>query len=309
MGWAGLEGRCFIALLSSYACAVPGILATRSIPSPRDRLATVLVAPLTTCSARLPVYALLIATFIPAEPVIGPFTWQGLTLLGLYLAGGIAALAFAAVFKRAMLRGATLPFYLDLPPYRFPSLKSVGVQVMRRAQMFLKRAGTVILAASVVLWAVLNFPQRPAPEGASEAEARQAVIEGSAAATLGRALEPVFAPLGFDWRVNIALIGSLAAREVVVSTLAQVYAYSGGDEDVEGLGARLTTPDPRTGEPPLSKPAALALLAFFVFALQCVSTLAVMRRETGGWKWPAFAFTYMLVAAWIAGWITHSLAS
>jgi ferrous iron transport protein B len=309
MGWVGLEGRCFIALLSSYACAVPGILATRTIPSPRDRLATILVAPLTTCSARLPVYALLIAAFIPAEPVLGPFTWQGLTLLGLYLAGGLAALAFAALFKRGLLRGATLPFYLELPPYRFPSLKSVGVQVLRRALMFLKRAGTVILGVSVMLWALLSFPQRTPAPGATAAQARQQVIEGSLAASMGRAVEPLFAPLGFDWRITVGLIGSLAAREVVVSTLAQIYAHSAAEEDRGSLGAMLTAPDRTTGRPPLTRPAALALLAFFVFALQCTSTLAVMRRETGGWKWPAFAFTYMSIAAWLAGWMTHVVAT
>lgn len=309
MGWVGLEGRCFIALLSSYACAVPGILATRTIPSPRDRLATVLVAPLTTCSARLPVYALLISAFVPAKKIVGPFTWQGLTLLALYLAGAAGALLFAAIFKRGLLRGKTLPFYLELPPYRFPSIKSVAVQVARRAQIFLKRAGTVILAASIVLWALLNFPRRPAPEGATELEAQAHVLENSYAAMAGKALEPVFEPLGFDWRVNVGLIGSMAAREVMVSTLAQVYAYSGSsDEDVAGLGVLLSSPDPATGRAPLSRPAALALLAWFVFALQCVSTLAVMRRETGGWKWPAIAFGYMLAAGWIAGWLTYRLA-
>jgi ferrous iron transport protein B len=309
MGWVGLEGRCFIALLSSFACAVPGILATRTIPSPRDRLATILVAPLTTCSARLPVYALLIAAFIPDEKVLGPFTWQGLTLLGLYLAGGVAALLFAAVFKRGLLRGKTLPFYLELPPYRFPSLKSVAVQVARRGQIFLKRAGTVILAASIILWALLNFPRTAAPEGATEAEAQAHVLENSYAARAGKALEPVFDPLGFDWRVNVGLIGSMAAREVMVSTLAQVYAYSGdAEEDVEGLGGVLASKDPETGRAPLTRASALALLAWFVFALQCVSTLAVMRRETGGWGWPAFAFAYMLVAAWIAGFATYRLA-
>lgn len=310
MGWVGLEGRCFIALLSSYACAVPGILAARTIPSPRDRLATMLVAPLTTCSARLPVYALLISAFVPPTKVWGPLTWQGLALLALYLVGALGALFFAAVFKRGLLRGKTLPFYLELPPYRFPSIKSVAVQVARRAQMFLRRAGTVILAASVVLWVLLNFPQRPAPEGATPAQVKQDVLEHSFAAMAGRALEPVFAPLGFDWRINIGLIGSMAAREVMVSTLAQVYAYAdGGDEEYHGLGVVLSSPEAATGRAPLSRPAALALLAWFAFALQCVSTLAVLRRETGGWRWPAFAFTYMLVAAWVAGFVTYHVAT
>ncbi|HEX9794837.1 MAG TPA: ferrous iron transporter B [Planctomycetota bacterium] len=309
MGWVGLEGRCFIALLSSYACAVPGILATRSIPSPRDRLATILVAPLTTCSARLPVYALLITAFVPARPVLGPFTLQGLTLMGLYFLGATSALLFAALFKRGLLRGASMPFYLELPPYRFPSFMAVGVQVWRRVKLFLRRAGTVILAASVILWFLLNFPRTAAPAGASANEARQSVIENSLAADLGHAMEPVFAPLGFDWRIDIGLIGSFAAREVMVATLAQVYAYSGEDDDTAGLGIILRRTDPATGKPPLDLPGALALLVFFVYALQCVSTLAVMRRETGGWKWPVFAFGYMFVAAWSLAFAVHEVAA
>ncbi len=305
MGWIGLEGRCFVALLSSYACAVPGIMATRTIPSPRNRLATILVAPLATCSARLPVYALLIAAFVPPDPVLGPLTWQGLTLLALYLAGAFGALLFAALFKRGLLRGRTLPFYLELPPYRFPSLRSVAIQVLRRAGMFLKRAGTVILAASIILWALLNYPQRAPEPGMSEAQARQHVIQHSAAATMGKALEPIFAPLGFDWRINIGLVGSMAAREVMVSTLAQVYAQQDDGEDSGRLGVVLSTPSTEGGVPPLTRPAALALLAYFVFALQCVSTLAVMRRETGGWAWPLFAFAYMTLAAWIAAFVVY----
>ena len=309
MGWAGLEGRCFIALLSSYACAVPGIMATRTIPSPRDRLATILVAPFATCSARLPVYAILIAAFIPDTHVIGPFTLQGLTLMGLYLLGGISAVVFAAIFKRGLLRGASLPFYLELAPYRFPSLKSVALQVFRRIRIFLKDAGSVILVGSILLWFLLNFPKQEAPPGASAVEAHQLQIEQSYAADLGRALEPVFEPLGFDWRINVGLIGSFAARELMVSTLAQVYAYEGDGEDYSGLSDLLTRPDPNTGQPPMTFASAVALLLFFVYALLCLSTVAVIRRETQSWRWPLFMVFYMGCTAWLAAFLGYSFVS
>lgn len=309
MGWAGLEGRCFISLLSSYACAVPGIMATRTIPSPKDRLATILVAPFATCSARLPVYALLISAFIPNTTVLGPFTYQGLTLMGLYLLGGISAVLFAGIFKRGLLRGASLPFYLELPPYRFPSIRSVAIQVFRRLKVFLKDAGSVILMGSIVLWFLLNFPQHDREPGVSDAIAHRAQIEQSYAADLGHAMEPIFDPLGFDWRINIGLIGSFAARELMVSTLAEVYAYEEVDGKFPGLGVILTTPDKETGEPPMTFASGIALLLFFVYALLCLSTVAVARRETGGWKWPIFMVSYMGVLAWVAGFIGYTLAS
>ena len=307
MGWVGLEGRCFIALLSSYACAVPGIMATRTIPSPRDRLTTILVAPFATCSARLPVYILLIAAFIPADPVLGPFTWQGLTLTGLYFLGTGAALLSAAVFKRGLLRGATLPFYLELPPYRLPRPSDIALGVWDRAKLFLRRAGTIILAASVVLWFLLNLPRRPADPQLSVTENQRAVLEGSYAASAGRLLEPVFAPMDFDWRINVGLVASQAAREVMVATLAQIYAHEG--EDGEGLGVLLAGSGEGGAPPLLSRPSALALLVYFAFAMQCMSTLAVIRRETGGWRWPAFTFAYMNGLAWLSAWLTFVLAS
>lgn len=309
MGWAGLEGRCFISLLSSYACAVPGIMATRAIPSPRDRLATILVAPFATCSARLPVYALLISAFIPNSSVWGPFTLQGMTLMGLYLLGGFSAVLFAALFKRGMLRGASLPFYLELPPYRFPSFRSVGLQVLRRLKVFLKDAGTVILLGSIVLWFLLNFPKHEAGPGLNEAEAHQAQIERSYAADIGRALEPIFAPMDFDWRINVGLVGSFAARELMVSTMAEVYAHQEVDGEFPGLSTVLTTPDPRTGKPPMSFASGIALLLYFVYALLCLSTVAVIKRETGGWKWPIFMVGYMGVVAWVAAYVGFLIAS
>ncbi len=309
MGWVGLEGRCFIALLSSYACAVPGIMATRTIPSPRERLTTILIAPLTTCSARLPVYALLVTTFVPARTVFGPFTWQGLTLLGLYLLGAVSALAFAALFRHGLRHGAALPFYLELPPYRFPSSSAVLLQTWRRVKMFLRKAGTVILGASVILWALLNLPATTPPPGLPPAAARRAQIEQSYAAQLGHAMEPVIAPMGWDWRIGVGLIGSVAAREVIVSTMAQVYAQPGPDGGPgPDLSEILARKDPLTGHPPLDLPSALALLVFFVYALQCISTIAVMRRETGSWRWPAFALVYQTGTAWLAAMATHALA-
>jgi ferrous iron transport protein B len=309
MGWAGLEGRCFISLLSSYACAVPGILATRTIPSPRDRLATILVAPFATCSARLPVYAVLIAAFVPATPVLGWFTLQGFTMFALYLLGGVSAVLFAALFKRGMLRGASLPFYLELPPYRWPSAKSVTLQTWSRVKVFLRDAGTVILCGSIVLWILLNFPRDAAATGASELEARQTRIESSYAARIGKAMEPATAPLGFDWKINIGLVGSFAARELMISTMAQVYAVPDDDGEYAGLAETLRAPDPLTGKPPLTTASALSLLAFYVYALLCLSTVAAARRETGGWRWPVFMMVYMTVVAWAAAFAVYQLAS
>jgi len=303
MGRVGLEGRAFVALLSSYACAVPGIMATRTIPSPRDRLATILVAPLMTCSARLPVYALLIGAFVPPTAVWGPLGLQGLVLLGLYLLGGVSALIAAGVLKRTLLAGTGPPFYLELPSYRVPTAKLWLGQVWGSAWAFLRRAGTIILAASAVLWLLLHFPASEPPAGASPAEARRHALEHSFAGSAGRAIEPVIAPLGFDWKIGVGLLASLAAREVIVATLAQIYAAT--DEEASLREAVRADVHPETGEPVFDPPTVAALLVFFVFALQCLSTLAVMVRETGGWRWPAFAFGYLLTLAWGASFVTH----
>ena len=307
MGWAGLEGRCFISLLSSYACAVPGIMATRAIPSPRDRLATILVAPLTTCSARLPVYAVLISAFVPDTTVWGPFTVQGFTLMGLYLLGGFSAIIFAAIFKRGLLRGASLPFFLELPPYRFPSFKTITVQVMGRLKVFIRDAGSVILAGSIVLWLLLNFPQQQPDSNLSDLQNKQQQIEESYAADLGRSLEPIFSPLGFDWKINIGIIGSFAARELMISTMAQVYAVSEGGDDFNSFASVISKED-ENGVRPISFASAMSLLVFFVYALLCLSTVAVVKRETNGWRWPIFMLSYMFALAWVASFITYRLA-
>jgi len=308
MGWFGLQGRSFVVLLSCYACAVPGIMAARTIPNPRDRLATILVAPFMTCSARLPVYTLLIAAFVPALPVLGPIGLQGLVMLGLYLLGAVTAIASAALLKSTLVRGHTSTFFMELPPYRVPTARLLAGQVWRSGRAFLRRAGTIIFAMSIAVWALLSFPGAPEdPSRTPEAQAR-ADLEASAAARLGHALEPAIAPLGFDWKVGVGLITSLAAREVIVSTLAQIYSV-GSDEDFGGLRDALRDQvDPVTGKRAFGLPVALSLLVFFVFALQCTSTIAVMARETGSWRWPAFAFAYMLGLAYSASFLTYRIA-
>ena len=247
MGRIGLEGRSFVALLSSYACAVPGIMATRTIPSPRDRLVTILVAPLMTCSARLPVYALLISAFVPERSVWGPIGLQGLILLGLYLAGAIAALLVAAIFKKTIVRGDGLPFTMELPTYRWPTGRVWLSQVVGSAWAFIRRAGTIILAASIILWVLLNFPRVDVPAELDANAASAYALEHSAAGRIGHAIEPAIAPLGFDWKIGVGLIASLAAREVLVATLAQVYA-TGGEEGDSLREALRNDRDPETGE-------------------------------------------------------------
>jgi ferrous iron transport protein B len=307
MGRIGLEGRSFVSLLSSYACAVPGIMATRTIPSPRSRLVTILVAPLMTCSARLPVYALLIGAFVPATSVLGPLGLQGLALLGLYLLGGISALVVAALLKRTLLRGEALPFFMELPPYRVPTLRLWASQVWGSVSAFLRRAGTIILCVSMALWVLLNVPHVEAPAELDAAQARRYALEQSLAGRAGHAIEPLIAPLGFDWKIGVGLLASLAAREVIVATLAQIYAAS--DEETSLRQAVRDDVDPRTGRPVFTPATVASLLVFFVFALQCLSTIAVMRRETNSWRWPAFAFGYLLALAWLASFATQRAVS
>jgi ferrous iron transport protein B len=307
MGRIGLEGRCFVSLLSSYACAVPGIMATRTIPSPRNRLATILVAPLMTCSARLPVYALLIGAFVPDRSVLGPIGLQGLVLLGLYFVGGFSALCVAAILKKTILAGEGLPFFMELPPYRLPTLRLWLTQVWGSARAFLRRAGTIILSISVLLWVCLNFPRAEAPPHLTSEAAGRYRIEHSIAGRVGHALEPAIAPLGFDWKIGVGLVASLAAREVIVSTMAQIYAAS--DESDSLRDAIVSDVDPATGKRLFTPATVASLLVFFVFALQCTSTLAVMRRETNSWRWPAFAFGYLLALAYGASFATHKIVT
>ncbi|HTR88157.1 MAG TPA: ferrous iron transporter B [Reyranella sp.] len=295
MGGAGLHGRAFIPLLSSFACAIPGIMATRVIDDRRDRLTTILVAPLMTCSARIPVYTLIISAFIPDREVWGFVGLQGLVMFGLYATGIVGALAVSFVIKRLFWRSAIgEPFMLELPDYKLPQAKSLAVGLWTRAMIFLKRAGTTILSMMILIWALASFPLPP--EGATGP-----AINYSIAAMLGHALQPVMAPLGFNWQINVALIPGMAAREVAVGSLGTIYSISGGKEAAEQIGHALA------GQWSLAT--ALALLAWYVFAPQCASTLAVIRRETGGWKFMWITFGYMLALAYVAALIVYQTAA
>ena len=294
MGGAGLHGRAFIPLLSSFACAIPGIMATRVIDNPRDRLTTILVAPLMTCSARIPVYTLIISAFIPDRDVFGYLGLQGLVMFGLYAAGIFSALAVSAVTKYVFWRDTpTPPFMLELPDYKLPRPRSVLMGLYMRAKMFLTRAGTTIFSMMVLIWFLASFP-RP-PEGATGS-----AIDYSLASIIGHAIEPLLAPVGFNWQIAVALIPGMAAREVAVAALGTVYSIEGGKEAAEQIGQALANK--------WSLATALAMLAWYVFAPQCASTLAVIKRETGGWKWMAITFGYMLALAYIAAFITYNAA-
>ncbi|MEK0212960.1 MULTISPECIES: ferrous iron transporter B [Acinetobacter] len=296
---AGLSGRAFIPLLSSFACAVPGIMATRSISDPRDRFTTIMVAPLMTCSARLPVYALLIAAFIPAQTVWGIFNLQGLVLFGLYMAGIVSALCVSFVMKFLQKDKSQHALLLELPSYRIPDLKSVGIGLLDRGKIFLKRVGGIIFALSILLWFLCTFPQ--APEGAT-----QPAIDYSFAGMLGHLMQPIFAPVGFNWQICIALIPAMAAREVVVAALGTVYALSGTDDDAVAQGlAHLISAD-GTG---WSLATGLSLLVWFVYAPHCLATLATVRRETGSWKHVAVMTAYLFGLAYLMSFFTYQIAS
>ena len=295
MAGAGLSGRSFIPLLSSFACAIPGIMATRSIQDPRDRLATILVAPLMTCSARLPVYALLIGAFIPSRQVWGGFNLQGLVLFGLYMAGILSALAVSWVMKKWRRDKGEHPLLLELPSYRMPNLRDLAIGLWERAIIFLKRVGGIIFALTVLLWVLLTFPGAPA-------DAAMPAIDYSLAGRIGHALAVVFAPLGFNWQICIALIPGLAAREVAVASLATVYALSATDDEA---AAQALTPLISDG---WSLATGLSLLVWFIYAPQCIATWAAIKRETGSWKTMAMAAGYLFVLAYLASLLTYQVA-
>jgi len=284
----GLNGRAFIPLLSSFACAIPGIMAARVIESERDRLTTILIAPLMTCSARLPIYALIIAAFIPPDRV-GLFNLQGLVMFGLYLAGVVSAVTVAFILKRTVTKGRPQPLIMELPTYKLPNFRDFFVGLTTRASAFLKRAGTIILATSIALWFLASYP-------ASATSLRE-----SFAGRIGSVLETILAPIGFNLEIAIALVPGMAAREVAVGALGTVYAVQGGDENVEGLSAMLQSA--------WSLPTALAFLAWYVFAPQCFATLATIRRETNSWKWMGFTLVYLFALAYIAAGIVYWTAS
>jgi len=290
MHGVGLSGRAFIPLLSSFACAVPGIMATRTIDDPKDRLTTILVAPLMTCSARLPVYTLIIAAFIPDRTVGYGVGLQGLVMFGLYITGIAGALLAALVLRRGVLKGSGGGFMMELPKYQWPSAKDVAIGLLTRAQIFLKRAGTIILGTTVVLWALASFPQ--AKPGESQ-------VEASIAGKIADGIEVVVRPIGFNHDISLALLPAMAAREVAVSAIATVYSIDSTDENA----AASSLEQKLQGRWSLAT--ALAFLAWFVFAPQCISTIAVTRRETNGWKWPLFMIGYLFVLAYIAAGVTY----
>jgi ferrous iron transport protein B len=295
MAGAGLSGRSFIPLLSSFACAIPGIMATRSIQDPRDRLATILVAPLMTCSARLPVYALLIGAFIPAQQVWGGFNLQGLVLFGLYMAGILSALAVSWVMKKWRRDQGEHPLMLELPSYRLPHPRDLLIGLWERGMIFLKRVGGIIFALTVLLWVLLSFPAAPP-------DATMPAIDYSFAGRIGHAMAVVFAPLGFNWQICIALIPGLAAREVAVSSLATVYALSAADDEA---AAQALTPLITDG---WSLATGLSLLVWFIYAPQCLATWAAIKRETGSWKTMAIAAGYLFALAYLASLLTYQVA-
>ena len=283
----GLQGRAFLPLLSGYACAIPAILAARTVEDERDRLATIFITPFMTCSARLPVYALLIAAFIPEGRLLGPLLgYRAAVLLGLYGLGIAAAVVTAFLLKRTLLRAQPGSFVMDLPSYRLPSARSIGLRLLDRSKIFLRRAGSIIFAVAIVLWVLTQFPRT---------DAGPPLIEDSALGRIGQTIEPAIEPLGFDWRIGVGLVTSLAAREVIVGTLGTIYGVEDATDDSITLQETLRRD--------LTLPAAIGLLVFFAFALQCMSTVAVMRRETGGWKWPILQFSYMLFLAYSGAFI------
>ena len=337
MSKVGLHGKSFIPMLSSFACAIPGIMATRTIESPKDRLVTILVAPLMSCSARLPVYTLLIAACIPNLTVLGFLKLPGLTMLSMYLLGIVVALLMAWLFKKTLLKGETPMLIMELPPYKRPLLRVVVRHMWDRSKLFLRRAGTVILGINILLWFLATYPRSAAtqtaagasaptsrpncvshfPEQAAALRTELAALDNQAAGErlrqsfagrLGRLIEPVIAPLGFDWKMGIGIITSFAAREVFVSTMSTVYNVGQTDatpSSMTSLAQTLQAQKRPDGTPVYTPLTAVTLMVFYVFALQCVSTVAVVRRETNSWKWPFFQWFYMGVLAWGLAFLTH----
>ncbi|MDP3980216.1 MAG: ferrous iron transport protein B [Chlamydiota bacterium] len=326
----GLNGKAFLPLLSSFACAIPGIMATRTIPERNDRMATILVAPLMSCSARLPVYTLMIAAFIPSRKIAGLFDLKGLTLLSMYILSVLMGLGMATLFRRTLFRGDSTPFVFELPPYRIPNMKTVFMAMWERGKEFLYRAGSIIFCISIVLWFLVSYPRHEQTLMQYE-QARQSVqeqLEGSAlemklasldqnqagdllrysyAGKLGAFIEPVIRPLGFDWKIGVGLVASFAAREVLVSTLAIVYnvGKEADETSVDLVQALREERDPETGLPQYTPLVAVSLMVFFVLACQCMSTVAIVKRETNGWRWPIFMIAYMSVLAWMGSFLVY----
>ena len=318
MRGVGLHGKAFMPLLSSFSCAIPGIMATRTIENPKDRLATIMIAPFMSCSARLPVYTLMIAAFFSGQKLFGFLSVGALLIMAMYLLGIFIAIGVAWVLKRTILKAPTPPLVLEMPPYRVPNLLTILQMMLSRASLFLKRAGTVILAISIILWALATFPRldkqdegttqtaQVSAEPSSEVDAHGEQLRQSFAGRAGRFIEPVIKPLGFDWKMGVALIASFAAREVLVSTLSVIYNV-GEDEEAESgsLINAVREAKKEDGTPAWTPLVALSMMVFFVLAMQCMSTVAIVRRETNSWRWPLFMVAYMTVLAYIASFITY----
>jgi len=303
MSRVGLHGKSFIPMLSSFACAIPGIMATRTIENRKDRLVTILVAPLMSCSARLPVYSLMIAVLLPVASI-----WQKAgIMLCMYLVGIVAAFGMAWLFKRTLLKSETPMLLLELPPYRWPAFTSILLRMWERALIFLRRAGTVILALSIILWALLTYPKAgKVVENGVEREATPAeAIAQSAGGRMGHAIEPLIAPLGYDWKIGVGLIGSFAAREVFVGTMGIIYNIEDADEASEPLRDTMLAEKHPDGRPVFTPLVCIGLMVFYVLAMQCVSTVAIVRRETNSWSWPLFQIAYMTVLAWVGALVVY----
>ena len=321
----GLSGKSFIPLLSSFACAIPGVMATRTINDPKDRIATMLVAPLMSCSARLPVYAIFIGAFIPAQNVWGGIGLQGLTLFALYCVGIFVAIPIAWILKKTLLKGQPTPFLLELPSYKIPDVGTVGMRIYQSARHFIERAGTLILAATIVMWALAYFPRSETIAAHYEAERERLVgvpeevlddlrakeagdmLQQSFLGRMGHAIEPVVEPLGWDWRIGMAALASFPAREVIVAVLGTIYSLGEVDEESASLRDALQAATWSDGRKVFNIPVALSIMVFFALCAQCVSTLAVIQRETGAWRWPVLTFVYMTVLAYIGAFVTYRL--
>lgn len=299
----GLHGKAFVPLLSSFACAVPGIMATRTIENPKDRMATIMIAPFMSCSARLPVYTLMIVAFFSEQKVLGFVSLGAVLILGMYMLGICLAVIVASILKRTILKAPSPPFVMELPPYRIPNFRNVAQTLLARAGVFLKQAGTVIMAISILMWALVTFPRSSTSNALNDHATR---IEDSYAGQAGRLFEPLIAPLGFDWKIGIGLISSFAARETVISTLSIIYDVSdNSDTESRSLATSIRNATRADGSRVWTPLIAVSLMVFFVLACQCMSTVAVVRRETNSWRWPLFMVTYMLVLAYVGSLVTY----
>ncbi|MGZ8842628.1 MAG: ferrous iron transport protein B [Pyrinomonadaceae bacterium] len=302
----GLHGKAFVPLLSSFACAVPGIMATRTIENPKDRIATIMIAPFMSCSARLPVYTLMIAAFFSGQRVFGVISLGAVIILGMYILGIAVAIVVARIMKSTILKAPAPPFVMELPAYRVPDFGNVAHSLFTRSTIFLKRAGTIILLISVLLWALVAFPRAGANPSVNAADAASTQVQNSFAGRAGRLIEPAIRPLGFDWKIGIGLISSFAARETIISTLSIVYNVGDGAENKSSsLVDALRSAKRADGSPVWTPLTGLSLMIFFLLACQCMSTVAIVRRETNSWRWPTFMVGYMLALAYVASFVTY----